>query len=143
MSHTCHAHECPAVVPPSMFACRPHWWALRKPMRDAIWREYRPGQEDVKNPSLRYMAVQRRAVGELAFRPRDEKAAAIAAVCFLESELWRARASEAGRGDPLEGLSDAPLMSVKEVEGLIAAFKSAMAASVVEPSKSKSKRRSA
>jgi hypothetical protein len=87
------------------------------------------------------MAVQRRAVGELAFRKNDEKAAAIAAVYFLESELWRARASEAGRGDPLEGLSDAPLMSVKEVEGLIAAFKSAMTASVSKLSKPK--RRSA
>lgn len=28
----------------NLFACRPHWYALPKPMRDAIWAAYRgPG----------------------------------------------------------------------------------------------------
>jgi hypothetical protein len=74
-------------------------------MRDAIWREYRPGQEDDKRPSARYMAVQRRAVGEVAFKPHDEVAAAVAAPYLLDSEEWRQRAIERGEGDPLEGLT--------------------------------------
>ena len=106
MRHTCHAHGCDVAVPPKMFMCRAHWFALRKPMRDAIWREYRPGQENDKNPSPRYMAVQRRAVGEVAFKPYDESAAAMAATYLLESEVWRQRAIDAGQGDPLRGLAD-------------------------------------
>lgn len=104
MSHRCHAHGCNAPVPPAMFMCRPHWFALRKPLRDAIWNEYRRGQERSKTPSARYMAVQRRAVGELAFRPNDEAAALVAANYLKASEEWRARAMRLGQGDPLEGL---------------------------------------
>jgi hypothetical protein len=101
MSHTCHAHGCERRVPPSMFACKHHWFALRKPLRDAIWREYRPGQEKTKDPSARYMAVQRRAVAELAFKPHDEEAARISAEYMLHSERWRRVAIERGEGDPL------------------------------------------
>lgn len=104
MSHTCHAHGCERRVPPAMFACRSHWYQLRKPMRDAIWREYRAGQEIDKKPSLRYLAVQRLAVGELAFKPHDEEAARIAAQYIAEATIWRRRAMEAGQGDPLAGL---------------------------------------
>lgn len=85
--------------------CRKHWYSLRRELRDAIWREYRPGQENDKAPSARYMAVQRRAVGEVAFRPLDEAAARDAAPYLLESELWRKRAIEAGLGDPLAGIA--------------------------------------
>ena len=104
-THLCHAFGCNRPVPPSLFMCRRHWFALRKPLRDAIWREYRPGQEDDKRPSSRYMAVQRRAIGELLFKPNDEKAAALAAPYLLEAEAWRRRAIDAGLGDPLEGLA--------------------------------------
>lgn len=89
-----------------MFMCRQHWFSLRKPLRDAIWKEYRPGQENTKSPSARYMAVQKRAVGELAFRPHDEAAAGVAAPYLIESEIWRKRAIDAGLGDPLEGIKE-------------------------------------
>src|SRR5262245_57613685 len=108
MVHTCHAHGCNARVPPSMFMCRAHWFSLRKPLRDAIWREYRQGQEFDKSPSARYMAVQRRAVGEGAFKPNDEAAARAAAPYLIESEQWRTRAIERGEGDPLAGIVQNP-----------------------------------
>lgn len=104
MSHHCHAHGCNKKVPPAMFACKSHWYALRKPMRDAIWREYRNGQEIDKKPSYRYMAVQRLAVAELAFKPHDEEAARIAAGYLAEAERWRFAAIYDGQGDPLAGL---------------------------------------
>jgi len=88
-----------------MFMCRSHWFSLRKQMRDAIWKEYRPGQEDDKRPSPRYMAVQRRAVAEVAFKPNDEKAAADAAPYALDAMRWRQVAIDAGLGDPLAGLA--------------------------------------
>lgn len=88
-----------------MFMCKRHWFALPKPLRDVIWREYRPGQEKDKLPSVRYLAVQRRAIAELLFKPNDEKAASLAAPYLLESEMWRQKAIEAGDGDPLEGIA--------------------------------------
>lgn len=106
--HTCHALNCNKRVPPAMFACRSHWFALRKPARDAIWREYREGQENDKRPSARYMAVQRRAVGELAFKPHDEQAALAAAPYLLESEAWRRLAIDRGEGDPLDWTGEPP-----------------------------------
>lgn len=108
MRHECHAHGCNVAVPPSMFMCRRHWYSLRKPLRDAIWREYRPGQEDDKNPSARYMAIQRLAVAEVAFRPNDEQAAREASPYLAEAWVWRQRAIDTGAGDPLAGLVKQP-----------------------------------
>ncbi len=105
MSHHCHAHGCKTPVPPKMFMCRRHWFALRKPMRDAIWAEYRPGQEDDKRASERYLCVQRRAVGEVASKANDEQAAAIAAPYLLEAERLRRVCIDAGQGDPLRDLA--------------------------------------
>jgi hypothetical protein len=90
-THVCHAHGC----------ATPHWFQVRTATRAAVLREYRPGQERDKHPSARYMAVQRRAVAEVAFRPRDEAAARISAQYLAESESWRALAISRGEGDPL------------------------------------------
>jgi hypothetical protein len=103
--HLCHAHGCKIEIAPRLLMCPRHWFALPGKLRAAIWREYRPGQERDKGPSLRYMAVQRRAIGTLVFRPHDEEAARLAAPYLLEAEAFRQAAIEAGQGDPLEGLS--------------------------------------
>jgi len=112
-THTCHAHGCGTPVPPAMFMCRSHWYALRAPMRAAVWREYRRGQEVDKRPSARYLAVQQRAVGEVAFKPNDEQAAKDAAPYLIKSEYWRTRAISAGAGDPLEGLAAPCLLTYR------------------------------
>ena len=125
MSHKCHAHGCPAIVPPALFMCRIHWFSLRKPLRDAIWRHYVPGQENTKTPTASYMAVQQRAVGELAFKPNDERAAIVAAPYMLNSEVWRAMAIAKGQGDPLEGLTEQPPRSLDECRQAVAAIKAA------------------
>jgi hypothetical protein len=83
---------------------------LRKKMRDAVWTEYRPGQEDDKNPSIRYMAVQQRAVAELAYR---EFGISIAKDYADNAEHYRDMAIVRGEGDPLEALSR---RVVKEIE---------------------------
>lgn len=64
--HTCHAKGCTRPVPPKMFMCKGHWFSLPKPMRDAIWAAYRPGQEITKTPSREYLAVAREAINWLA-----------------------------------------------------------------------------
>lgn len=108
-AHVCHAHDCGKPVPPKMFACRSHWYALRKPLRDAIWREYRPGQENDKKVTARYMAVQKLAVAELAFRANDERAAWTAAHYLAEAIRYRQTAISSGFGDPLAGLLPAAM----------------------------------
>lgn len=105
MSHTCHAPDCNRRVPPRMLMCAPHWGALPAKIQRAIWREYRRGQEIDKNPSLRYLAVQRLACAYSVFKPNDE-AAVLAALPYLGEALRYARiATEQGHGDPLEGLT--------------------------------------
>ena len=117
MSHTCHAHGCTRAVPPAMWGCRTHWFSLPKNIRNAVYREYRPGQEDDKQPSLRYMAVQRLAVAHTAFKPYDEYAAYVAAYYTTEALVWREKAIKAGQGDPLEGL----LSKLPPVAGAVSA----------------------
>lgn len=101
MPHTCHAHGCHTPVPPRMFMCRDHWRVVSPRMQKAIWAEYREGQENDKRPSLRYLAVQQRAIGEVAFAPFDPELARVSAEYIMKSEKLREAAIEAGEGDPL------------------------------------------
>lgn len=104
VSHTCHAPDCTRQVPPRMFMCRAHWYALPKKVQDAIWREYRPGQEIDKRASLRYFAVQRLACAYSVFKPHDEEAAFKALTYLAAAVGYRKGAIDAGFGDPLDGL---------------------------------------
>ena len=41
--HECPAPGCDRQVNYTMLACRPHWYAIPKSLRDAVWRTYRRG----------------------------------------------------------------------------------------------------
>lgn len=56
-SHHCHWPGCDVPVPPAMWGCKRHWFALPKHLRDRIWATYRPGQEITKTPSPEYVEV--------------------------------------------------------------------------------------
>jgi len=58
--HTCHWPGCEKQVPPAMWGCKAHWYALPKPLRDEIWRHFRPGQEKTSTPSAEYVAAARK-----------------------------------------------------------------------------------
>jgi hypothetical protein len=81
-----------------------HWASLPKRFKDAIWREYRPGQERDKKPSVRYLAVQQAAVAMAAFKPYDEGAAKTCAEYLQKAIHLQHVAIQAGDGDPLQGL---------------------------------------
>jgi hypothetical protein len=53
--HTCHWPGCTRQVPPAMWGCKAHWYALPQDLRDQIWRTYRPGQEKTLTPSRAYV----------------------------------------------------------------------------------------
>jgi len=100
--------------------CRRHWFALRSHVRGAVLREYRPGQERDKKPSLRYLAVQQRAIGELAFKPHDEKAAHDSSSYLVRAEIARALCIAHGGGDPLEELTTNEPMPVEDARAMAA-----------------------
>lgn len=114
MTHTCHAHGCTRSVPPKMFACLLHWRSLRTAMQRAIWREYKPGQENTKDPSPHYMAVQRLAVAEMV--PLDSSHSAVERWRYRgEAESWRVRAIQSDGRDPLNGLvKNEPIFQQKD-----------------------------
>jgi hypothetical protein len=59
--HHCHWPDCDKDVPPAMWGCSRHWFALPPAIRTRIWRAYRPGQEDSKTPSETYVEAARAA----------------------------------------------------------------------------------
>lgn len=65
-NHTCHWPGCKAQVPPAMWGCRKHWYALPAALRAEVWRAYRPGQEADMRPSADYLGVARKVQDWLA-----------------------------------------------------------------------------
>jgi hypothetical protein len=59
-NHTCHWPGCTRQVPPAMWGCKAHWYALPKDLRDQIWDTYRPGQERTLTPSRAYVEAARK-----------------------------------------------------------------------------------
>lgn len=55
--YTCHWTGCEEQVPPAMWGCRKHWFALPKSLSDKVWATYQPGQEVDLSPSNAYLAV--------------------------------------------------------------------------------------
>jgi hypothetical protein len=58
-NHTCHWPGCNAQVPPAMWGCKRHWFALPQHLRTRIWRAYQPGQEVTGHPSADYISAAR------------------------------------------------------------------------------------
>lgn len=60
-AHTCHWTGCSTAVPPKLWGCAKHWFALPVAIRKSISTAYRPGQEITKNPSAEYLAAAQKA----------------------------------------------------------------------------------
>lgn len=114
MSHRCHAHGCSRAVPARFLFCAPHWHATRKTLQNAIWNEYRAGQEERKDPSNRYLAIQRLCVSELAHRLPGKGSMAMRMA--EEAETFRRRAIEEGAGDPFEQLTRRKSKSERQLD---------------------------
>lgn len=69
--HHCHWPGCNKQVPPAMWGCKGHWFALPKHLRDRIWKAYRPGQEQDQRPSADYVTVAREAQAWIAKSIKD------------------------------------------------------------------------
>jgi hypothetical protein len=66
--HPCHAQKCDVEVEPAMFMCRPHWFMVPPPLREAIKGSYRPGQEVDEQASGEYLALAHAAIDAVAHK---------------------------------------------------------------------------
>lgn len=70
--HGCHWPGCAQQVPPAMWGCRTHWFMLPKRLRDRVWADYVPGQENRMDPSDEYLTVAQEVQDWIAGGDRGE-----------------------------------------------------------------------
>ena len=73
IAHHCHARGCKKVILPGVFMCRPHWEIVPDPLKDEIWRTYRPGQEVDKKPSREYVMAAWAAIKAVAAKESNKE----------------------------------------------------------------------
>jgi hypothetical protein len=70
MTHLCHAQGCQVEVPPKLLMCKRHWRMVPKPLQEAVWATYRPGQERSKDPTREYLQNAAEAIRAVAEKER-------------------------------------------------------------------------
>jgi hypothetical protein len=71
-AHTCHWPGCEKQVPPAMWGCKAHWFAIPAGLRARIWATYKPGQEVNGTPSAAYIQAAKAVQAWIA--ERDDQA---------------------------------------------------------------------
>lgn len=66
MRHTCHARGCKVPCRPQYLMCPRHWRRVHPTLQRAVWRTYREGQCDDKNPSEAWHKAADAAIGYVA-----------------------------------------------------------------------------
>jgi len=69
-NHHCHWPGCDKHVPPAMWGCPKHWYALPPDFRRRVWKLFRPGQEVNGTPSPEYVQLAREIQEWIAKKPR-------------------------------------------------------------------------
>lgn len=62
MGHKCHVPYCAKEVKPEYLMCFRHWNFVPKTLQNDVWRHYRKGQCDDKNPSAEWMKAADAAI---------------------------------------------------------------------------------
>lgn len=61
-AHICHARGCKTPVKPELLMCFKHWKMVPRNLQRNVWKHYRRGQCDDKNPSLEWHAAADAAI---------------------------------------------------------------------------------
>jgi len=72
--HECHWPGCGKQVPPAMWGCKAHWFALPASLRAKVWRAYRPGQEADLDVSDDYFVIAKEVQLWIAARAANKGA---------------------------------------------------------------------
>lgn len=65
-SHTCHAIGCKKYCKPEHLMCSKHWAMVGLKNQIAVYKNYRPGQCDDKQPSKEWFNAANAAIEEVA-----------------------------------------------------------------------------
>lgn len=68
MNHHCHARGCVKEIKPELLMCWKHWCRVPRAIQRAVWRHYRPGQCDDKQPSAEWHQAADAAIGAVALK---------------------------------------------------------------------------
>lgn len=66
MRHTCHARGCLTPCRPEYLMCPRHWRKVHPRIQRLVWRYYRDGQCEDKNPSEEWHEAADAAIGYVA-----------------------------------------------------------------------------
>lgn len=88
MNHTCHWPGCDRIVPPKLWGCRPHWFALPQALRDLIWATYRRGQEVTKTPTREYVQAARQVQDWIATNAPKSTRPMLPALSIRQPWAW-------------------------------------------------------
>lgn len=77
--HHCHVRTCRTECPPEHLMCAAHWKKVPKPLQEAVYKHYRPGQCEDMNVSPEWVeaaeaaisyveALERRATAQGSFK---------------------------------------------------------------------------
>lgn len=73
MLHACHALGCTVQVQAKYLMCRPHWAMVPRQLQGQVWKHYRPGQCEDKQPSVEWLQAARRAIDAVAVKVVQER----------------------------------------------------------------------
>lgn len=73
MSHTCHARGCKVVTKPEMLMCFRHWKIVPAILQREVWKHYRHGQCDDKQPSKEWMKAADDAIAAVYDKEKTRK----------------------------------------------------------------------
>lgn len=65
-NHHCHAIGCAVIVVPERLMCKRHWSLVPRPLQQAVWQHYRPGQCDDMRPSREWHTAADAAIKHVA-----------------------------------------------------------------------------
>jgi hypothetical protein len=64
--HHCHALGCTEPTKPELLMCYRHWKMVPRDLQRAVWRNYREGQCDDKQPSREWFWAAKAAIDAVA-----------------------------------------------------------------------------
>jgi hypothetical protein len=73
VTHTCHIPDCNVGVKPELLMCLVHWKMVPKALQREVWRHYRRGQCDDKQPSAEWIAAAHAGIAAVQSK-RQQKA---------------------------------------------------------------------
>lgn len=78
MKHCCHAKGCKIEVKPELLMCPKHWFMVPADIRNEVWKHYRAGQCDDKNPSAAWHKAADAAIAYVAKKESESTAKRVA-----------------------------------------------------------------